>query len=341
MTDHPDSETKERTTEPPAPEVLRAQTDDKSSASDVTASVTPKLRTRLRHGTYRPSHKATFIGLAVVVMILAVNAGVIAFLMKNQTKTGSSAVQSEVTISPTVLDKLGVSRNTVGSSGTELVVSPNSTFNNKLTVGGDVSIAGKLKLNGQLSATDVDLTKLVAGDTTLDKLNVNGDATATNLNLRKDLTVAGSSLLQGAVTVSQLLTVNSNMNILGNLSVGGVLSMGAFQTNTLTIGGHITTRGTAPSVSPGSALGSNGTVSISGNDVSGTVAVNIGAGGGSGIVAYVSFVNQYGNIPHVVVTAVGRGAGSVYVNRSSTGFSIGVNGSLDPGGYAFDYIVMQ
>jgi hypothetical protein len=38
---------------------------------------------------------------------------------------------------------------------------------------------------------------------------------------------------------------------------------------------------------------------------------------------------------------VGAGIGSVYVNRTIGGFSIGVNGPIAPGGYAFDYIVMQ
>lgn len=199
-------------------------------------------------------------------------------------------------------------------------------------------------MNGKLSVTDASISKLQAGDTSFSKINVSGDGTLSNLNLRNDLIVVGSTKLQGAVTVNQLMTVYNNMNVSGNLAVGGTLSMGAFQTNTLTVGGHITTRGSAPSVSPGSSavLGSNGTISISGNDVAGTVAVNTGVGASSGgIVAYVTFVNAYTNVPHVVVTAVGGGMGGVYVNRNATGFSIGVNGVLSPGGYAIDYIVMQ
>jgi hypothetical protein len=31
----------------------------------------------------------------------------------------------------------------------------------------------------------------------------------------------------------------------------------------------------------------------------------------------------------------------MYVNRTAYGFSIGVSGALAPGGYAFDYIVVQ
>jgi hypothetical protein len=143
-----------------------------------------------------------------------------------------------------------------------------------------------------------------------------------------------------------MLTVNNNANFAGNLSVGGSLSAGSFNTgklivaNSLTVGGHLVTRGSAPSVSRGSAVGSNGTVSISGNDLSGTVAVNAGVGAGGGIVARVTFNRQYDYTPHVVVTPVGPGAHDFYVNRDSTGFSIGV-GSLSTGGHAFDYIVTQ
>jgi hypothetical protein len=346
MTTRPSSES----TEPPAPEVLRSQSDgegDEVASVIPTTVVSKKAIKRSRHGTYRPSHKATFVGLAVVIGILAINAGIIAFVVNGQSDAESGGNQSEVTISPAALDKLGVSRNAIGNAGTELVVGPNSRFSGTVTVASDVSIAGQLNLNSKFSATDASLAKLEAGDTSLGQLNVNGDGTITSLNLRQDLNVVGISRLQGPVTISQLLTVNNNVNVAGNLAVGGTLSARAFQANslvsgsTLTIGGHIITLGNAPRVGPGSALGSNGTVSISGNDASGTVAANVGTGAGSGIVAQVSFRTQYGTTPHVVVTAVGPGVSSVYVNRSVGGFSIGVNGALSPGGYAFDYIVMQ
>lgn len=349
MNNHPSTDTKNKSTEPPAPELLRVQTDNKSSESETStaAASAPRAALRPRHATYRPSHKATFVGLAVVAVILAANAGIIIYLMNTQVQNEQKTTQGEVTISSDVLDTLGVSRNPVGNSNTELVVSPNSTFKGKVTVGGDVSVAGQFNLSSKFSAGDASITKLEAGDTTLSQVNISGDGTVSNMNLRNNLIVAGSSSLQGPVTMSQLLTVNNNVNIIGNLAVGGTLSARGFQASslvsdtTLTIGGHVITRGVAPGVGPGPALGSNGTISISGNDASGTVAINIGVGGGNGIVAYVAFINQYSNIPHVVITAVGHVTGSAYVNRDANGFSIGINGSLAPGGYAFDYIVMQ
>lgn len=342
------TDTNNKSRDPPAPEVLRTQAESATApAAESATAVKPKLSVRSRHATYRPSHKATFIGLSVVVAILVINAGIITFVVRGQGDSEANAVQGEVSISPGVLNTLGVSRNTVGSAGTELVVNPNSRFNGKVVIGSDMSIGGELKLNSKFSAADASLAKLQAGDTSLQQLNVNGDGTVSTLNLRKDLNVVGSTRLQGPVTVSQLLTVNNNLNVSGSLAVGGTLSARGFQASslvsdtTLTIGGHVITRGNAPGVGPGNALGNNGTVSISGNDAAGTVAANIGTGAGAGIIANVAFRQQYSSTPHVVVTGVGAGIGSVYVNRTIGGFSIGVNGPIAPGGYAFDYIVMQ
>lgn len=333
--------------EPPAPEVLKAQFDNPSEAKPTTDQVvTPSVKPKSRHNIYRPSHKATFIGLAVVAVILLINAAIIIILMNIQSKNNSEVSIGGVKISPEVLETLGVSRNTVGKSGAELVVNPDSKFTGNVTIGGDISIAGQLKMNSSLIANDATFTKLKAGDTSLSKLDVNGDATISGLTLRNNLSVAGSTTLQGPVVVSSLMTVNNNMNVVGNLAVGGLLSVRSFQASsltsdtTLTIGGHIITRGSAPSVSKGSGLNVVDTVSISGNDASGTVAVNIGAGSRSGIVANINFVNQYSNTPHVIITAVGSGVTDAYVNRTSTGFSIGV-GSIAVGGHAFDYIIMQ
>lgn len=347
MTDHP-TKTKDSAAESPAPEVLRPRASTENSAPPIATppSSARKPGMKLHHLAYRPSHKATFIGLAVVAAILAINVGVISFVMNSQAKDNSSA-SGEVTINSATLDKLGVSRNPIGNAGTELVVGPDSKFNGKVTVAGNVSIAGELQLSSKFAAADASLTKLQAGETSLEKLTVNSDITTTNLNVRKDLVVEGATRLQGPATFNQLLTVNNSMNVAGNLAVGGVLSARSFQASslvsdtTLTIGGHIITRGSAPGVGPGGGVGNNGTVSISGNDASGTVAVNVGTSGGNGILANIAFRQQYGSTPHVVVTAVGAGAGSVYVTRTVGGFSIGVSNSLSPGGYAFDYIVMQ
>lgn len=347
MADSPSSDEKSKTSGAPEPEELKPQSDKATPENDATLAARKVLiPKKSRHGSYRPSHKATFIGISVVILVLLINGVIIFFVLRAQGGSGNNVAREEVTLSAETLDGLGVSRNSVGELGTELTIGPATTFNGSVTVAGDTSIGGSLKLNSKFSASDASLAKLQAGDTSLNTLNVNGDTTSSNLNLRNDLNVTGLTRLQGAVTMSQILTVNNSVNISGNLAVGGTLSARAFQASslvsdtTLVVGGHIITRGSVPGVSPGGAIGSNGTVSISGNDAAGTVAVNAGAGAGAGIVANVSFRSAYGSTPHVVVTAVGQGVTDVYVNRTANGFSIGVGG-ITVGGHAFDYIVIQ
>jgi len=334
----------------PAPEVLQPKADKAAGNNDGGSTSGPGSnqaipKRRLRRGSYRPSHKATFIGLAVVILILGVNSAVIAFVLKAQNKKIEQA-QGQVTISQSALDKVGVNRTPIGTSGIVLTVNPDARFKGSVSVGSNLSVGGQLILNNNFTAQNASLAQLKAGNTSLQQLNVNGDATISNLNLRKDLVVAGTSRLQGPAILSQLLTVNNSADIAGNLAVGGTLSVGSFHTSKLvsdfgiTYGGHLVTEGSAPSVSKGSALRGTDTVSISGNDASGTVAVNIGVGSVSGIVANISFHSTYSNTPHVIVTAVGSGAYDVYVDRSASGFSIGVD-SLSNGGHAFDYIVEQ
>lgn len=348
MADAPSHEPKDQTGEKPTPEVLKPRTDDASDSPDAPRDthITRQFAPR-RHQSYQLSHRATFIGLAVVVAILALNAGVLVFVLKGQSRSKTQADQGVVTVSQAALDKLGVNQSDAGKLGVQLVVNPNAKFNGDLTVGGDTSISGQLKLNSKFSANDASLTQLEAGKTSLESLDVNGDGTLTNLNIRKDLVVVGVARLQGPTVMSQLLTVNNNANIAGSLAVGGTLTVSNFHTSsliidsTLTIGGHVITSGRLPFASAGPSVGQNGTVSVSGNDAAGTVAVNIGAGGGSGTLVNITFRSPYTNTPHVVVTPVGTSPGNYYVNRSAAGFSIAVAGSVPLGSYAFDYIVEQ
>lgn len=349
MADEPSSETNNASPDSPAPEVLAPRSEEAAPEPEAPSAApsSPGDVTAHRRTTYRPSHKATFIGLGAVIAILAINAIVITFVIKSQSKSQSKVNTDQVTINQSTLDKLGVNRSSVGDLGALLTVGPNAQFNGTVTVGKDVSISGQLKLNSKFSANEASLTQLEAGNTAISTLNVNGDATATNLNLRKDLIVAGTSRLQGPTIMSQLLTVNNNANIAGSLAVGGTLSVNSLHVSSLTldsnltIGGHVITRGSAPSVSAGPCIGSNGTVSVSGNDASGTIAVNTGAGATGCVIVRLTFNTKYGNTPHVIVTPVGSGVESVYTtNRTSSGFEIGVK-SITVGGHAFDYIVQQ
>jgi hypothetical protein len=335
----------------PAPEELHPQgasstktanseapSGDSGGAPSTQTAVVTRSAKRKR-AAYNPGHKGTFIGLAVVSTILVINAVGLWFLFQGQQEAEMKARES-VTLSAESLSGLGVSRNNVGAEGVELTVNPDAKFGGTVTIAGDTNIAGKLSLNGEFSAPEGTFTDLQGGETAVESLNVNADVTATDLNLRGDLTVLGATRLQGQVTVSQLMTVNNNLNVAGSLSVGGSLAVKNFSVGDITISGHLIVKGATPSVSAGSASGSNGTVSVSGNDTSGTVAVNIGTGAGGGTLVNLTFAKQYATTPHVVVTSVGRYV-PFYINRSSTGFSIHTTSGLSVGGVAFDYVVIN
>jgi len=338
----------------PEAEVLVPQANEvaaSEASAPVPLPIDPKSGKPQHKRLYRPSHRATFIGLTVVALILIINAVVIGVVIRSQGKDATSPT-GQVTVSQSALDHLGVNRDTIGDSGVVLTITPRTQFKDSISVGGDLSIAGKFNLNQKLVATDASLTQLEAGNSTLNQLNVNGDSTVSGINVRNNLQVTGNTVLQGAVTLSQLLTVNNSVNVAGSLAVGSGISANAISGNnvtvlsTLTIAGHVVTVGSVPSLSGGSiSLGSNGTISMSGNDAAGTIALNVGAGGtsaGGGIFANVTFKNAYQTTPHVVVTPIGNIATDFYVTRSKTGFSIGLSGPITtPGGYAFDYIVEQ
>lgn len=296
---------------------------------------------------YRPSHKATFIGLGVIVAILAVNTVVLGFLIKSGNNT--QTIAKGVSLSPATLSKLGVSDTQIGNSNEKLIVDPNAQFNSQLTVGGDVNIGGQLHLNSTLVASNADLSQVQAGSATANTLNINGSATASTLSVRGNMAVNGAVQFQNTVTIAQLLSVNSSAAIANNLSVGGELSTNNIATGNLVVsslfevGTHIITAGRTPSIGPGgSALGSYGTVSLSGNDIAGTIAVNVGTGSsGPGIVARVAFANQYQVSPVVVITPRDNYAEFYISNVTTSGFDIYTANSLSPGGYLIDYLAEQ
>ena len=303
----------------------------------------PEKHKRLR--AYRPSHKATFIGLAVVIAILAINAGILTFLLKKS--NASSTVDKGVSISPGVLSKLGVNDSQFGSTNEKLIVGPAAQFNSTLTVAGNTSIGGQLKLNSTFNATGANISQLQAGNVTVNSINVNTSTTTSTLSTRGNFSVSGTAQFQNTVTVGQLLSVNGNVAVAKDLSVGGQITSSTIAANSLAlsgsiqIGGHIITSGGTPNVGPGGALGSYGSVSVSGDDTAGTITFNVGAGSSSGAMARLAFSSAYSHTPVVVITPVGFSANLYITNATPYGFYVNAGSALPYGGYSVNYIVMQ
>ena len=310
---------------------------------------TPISDEKRRRFAFRPSHKAVFIGLAIVVMILGVNAGILAFLLKKESINSKAINDKGVSISPGTLSKLGVNDSQIGSSNEKLVVNPNAQFNSQLTVAGGVKIGGQLILNSTLNASNANLSQLQAGSTSINSLNVNGSATASTLSVRGNFAVNGSAQFQNGVTVAQLLSVDNNAAVSGNLSIGGDLSSNAVAAGQLVvsgpiqIGSHVITAGRTPGVQIASgAIGSNGTVSISGNDEAGTIVINTGAGSGKGPIVSVLFNAGYSTQPVVIITPLGGFAEFYLGNVTTAGFTVDSASGLASGSsYQINYIVEQ
>lgn len=316
------------------PVVLTGKTDEEAGAS-----ITTDLPPRLGH----PGRRIAIIGIGTVVFLLLIGGGVVALLLKKPATSTHRGV-TEISLDKSQLDQLGVNRSNVGGSSEALIVSPNALFNGTLTANKDI------KLNGKLLGGEASLGNLQAGNTSVTQFNVSGTTTLGSTIIRNDLAVVGPVRLQNNVTIDKLLSLGNGLNVSGDLTIGGTLTTNGFSarsltsTSSLTVGGHLLTTGTAPGVSAGGGVGNGGTVSISGNDTAGTVAINTGQGPTANVLASISFRTPFSNVPHVTITPVGAPTGllSFYINRSATGFSIGSSSTPIPGtGYVFDYQVIQ
>lgn len=216
----------------------------------------------------------------------------------------------------------------VGDSQQILSVQSSTIFEGQVLLRNNLEVAGTLKVSSPLSLSGL----TVGGNSTLGQvaanaLSISGDTTLqSNVNIQKNLTVTGTSSFSGAVTAGEI-------NV-SNLVLGGDLA----------IPKHVTTRAGIPIKSCGPAIG-DGSCSVSGSDVAGTVNLNTGNTTAAGILASVTFNVAYGGNPHVVISPVGiNGAGLGYyvTNRTATGFSIGTT-TAPPvnSNFAFDYIIVD
>lgn len=223
----------------------------------------------------------------------------------------------------------------IDSTNKTLHVTANSIFNGTVLIKSSLDVQGQLRVGQEL---------------TLNDLAVAGQATINNLDLANDLVVQGETQLNGATTIQNNLSVAGALTVAGNGTFAGNLTADTINAGSLSfngdlrMNGHIISSGPQTGASAGTAVGGGGTVSVSGNDVAGTVRVNTGGSPPAGILANVSFGRNYGQTPRVIVTPVGSATGSLdwYVIRTSNGFSIGTSSPPASGtNYQFDYFVIE
>lgn len=213
----------------------------------------------------------------------------------------------------------------LGESDQTLAVSASAFYRNTLTAEKDMNVKGNLN---------------VAGVATVSSLNVVGQLDIGDPDNPQNFEVFGSTTIQGSLSVGDQLNVGGSMSVNGNLTVSNAIVNGD-----LTVRRRIVTAGASPVITKDAKIGGAGTVSISGNDIAGTVVINIPAGVSvTGILANVSFSAPFTATPKVILSPVGSATGALgyYVTRTNSGFSIGTaTPTFGGASYVFDYHIMQ
>ncbi len=282
------------------------------------------------------SRLAARINVYLLLFILLVVASLIIMFVVMQKSNEQKQIQDSIEtqeLTKEAIDNLIGNEATVGDPKQLLTVESNAVFAGKVLIRDGLDVAGPIKVGGDLSLPGI----TVSGTSQFDEVQLNS------------LSIGGDANVQGILTVQQGLTVN------GQASFGGPISAPALNVDSLNINGdisfnrHIDAGGGTPSVSGGSAIGSGGTVTISGTDTAGTITINVGSGAGGGNLAFVNFTSAFNGNPHVVITPVASlGSGPVtgsqkfYLSsRTNTGFTIAVSAGLAPGSVSFDYIAID
>lgn len=277
---------------------------------------------------------ANKLNIYLLLFIFIIVVGVIIFFVVfNASQTPETVPLETQELTQEALDELVGSDAVVGDPKQVLTVESSAVFTGKVLIRDGLDVAGPIKVGGSLSLPGI----TVSGNSAFDDVTIN------TLNIAGDATVAGQ------------LSVQEGLSVTGPVTFSGTFSAASFAIQTLQVDGditlnrHIDAGGPTPGVSGGGAVGSGGTVTVSGTDTAGTVSVNVGSGAGAGVLASITFGNAFSGTAHVVITPVATQGSSIITtdtifylsNRTSTGFSIATSNALPPGSVAFDYIVID
>jgi hypothetical protein len=272
------------------------------------------------------NHLSIYLFAFLLLIVVGVIIAVAAYLKNSHQNPGSNNSIATQNLSAQALQQLANNGTTIGDAEHTLNIQSNSVFAGAVLVRGSLDVAGTVKMGGSLGISGLS----VSGSSSFGQLQAKGISVANNLGVRgqlsaASLTVAGSGSFNGAITAPSVTT--GSLQLSGNLGITH----------------HINTGGPVPGRSNGGALGSGGTSSVSGSDTAGSISIHTGSNPVAGCFITVSFVNTFGNTPHVIVTPVGSAAAGLryYINRTSSNFSVCTTTAAPSGSaFGFDYIVL-
>ena len=261
-----------------------------------------------------------------LVVIVAIAVTVIAFIKTPSNPTSSSIKPQNLSASQ--LQLLASGSTTIGSSDQVLNIVPNTIFSGQVLIRKDLDVAGNINVSGALNLTSV---------------TVSGTANIQQVQAGK-LSVSGNAAIQGQVAINNTLAVSGASSFAGSVTANQLTVQSLYLIGDLTIAQHIVSSGASPNASPGgNALGTGGTISLSGTDTAGSVIINTGNSPGTGCFMTITFIHSFASSPSIVITPVGSAAAGLgyYITRSSTNFSICSNSAAPAStSFGFDYIVI-
>lgn len=267
------------------------------------------------------------IYLLLFIFVVAIAIAIVVFMTFKAKQDVNDAVKNQE-LTQDALKQLASTDVTVGDAKQVLTVQSNAVFAGSVLVKSALEVAGSLKVGGELSLSSL-------------KVSGNSQLTDTSVN---NLTVTGSLNIQGALQLKNGINVTGNSGFAGNVTTTS-LTTGQLQLNgDLNVTSHISAGGPTPGASRGTAVGGGGTISLSGSDTAGTIAVNTGTSPPAGCFVTVNFSKRFNSTPHVNVTPIGVDAADLnyYVDRSTTGFSICTTNAASAGvNFAFDYVIFD
>lgn len=180
----------------------------------------------------------------------------------------------------------------------------------------------------------LDATQQMQGSNAIfNSVVVNGALSAESINVGGLASVA-SLQVDGDATVGGNLTVDGNTTFGGNISLGE----------------HLLSQASTPTVIAGVAAGKAGQVSIDGTDTAGTITITVHAQQGAqpeilsaGDLAAVTFAKSYQEPPRVVISPINQASVGlpIYITKTDSGYKLVITQAAQDGiTYQFDYIII-
>jgi len=305
-------------------ETTTSTEDGKTQITDTTGGESEKPK---KESALKKFWRRFNIYLILFIFVLSLGIAIVVFTTFKAKQNTEKTIGTQQ-LTQDALKQLANTDVTVGDARQVLTVQSNAVFAGSVLVKSALEVAGSLRVGGELSLTSLK----VSGSSQL------SDASVDNL------TVSGTLNMQGSLTIKSGINVSGNSGFAGNVTTTS-LTTGQLQLNgDLNITSHISAGGATPSAARGTAVGGGGTISLTGSDTAGSIAINTGASPPAGCFVNVTFTKRFNSTPHVNVTPIGAGAATLnyYVDRTTTGFSICSATPADPASnFGFDYVIFD